>query len=442
MLRGKAAPVVVWLVALTASCGDGVHSVSNLGEPLEILRARVEGRPGEGVPEQRLAASLLWEAFPQALIACLEQANGAEEVFACTTPQDFRSTLASNSTAYRLTSPSAFEVPLHTLPSPRVLSGQGSSLLGLGALVVYDDGNQNGALDLVAPEATGSADTILAASLSGDGKHTTFVLYREGALSSLWKLFETFDCPEPGQGFSVLTMVEHSAAERECTVEPAGAARIDVFFDDSRRVRELICEPPPTVSTFPVQPPPAAREITCHFHDRLEFVIDPGSYCQHEQAYDLSGCDQVVGCTQPDWDLTGEPPDWWPCTGASDGGFSISDDQAILTSRSDRLFSIHYDQGEETYPLDEIELWVRTGPMDILVFTHPGVIRFVDEDGDALFSPGDTLETFEPFGTDVFNHAHNDEHHKVSLEQSTDLVRVKTLAELTWFAKGLKVVEP
>jgi hypothetical protein len=419
---------------LAAACGD-IHSTGNLGDPLVILDARVEGKLPDNISALLLRASLIWETQSKELLECLDRAGTEEEVYACTTPEDFRPVQASRSVPIEPTFPASFEVPLYLLPDLAMLSGERSSLLGYGVLVVYEDGNRNMKLDLVPPGALESQDTILASGIPTDENRRDLVVYREGKLSPLWKLFQhpPYGCPEPPQGFSVLTREYHASEGFSCTVVPASAATIPVHFEDSEDLRQLICEPQFDIDTYPSEPPPPDREVTCHFHDTLEYVMDPSWYCQYRQVYQLAGCHAYFGCQEPDWDLTDNPPAWWPCTGESDNGFSISDHPDDLTPYADELFLISYDSGAKKFAVNEIEVWLLLTRTEGLVFTHPRSIMLIDHDGDSLFSKGDVLEMFEPVLTSQFDEAQRGVKYKVILQHSPQpLEPVETLAELTW----------
>jgi hypothetical protein len=427
--------VLVPLLAVV-SCGD-IHSTSSLGDPLVILDAQVEGQLPANISALLLRASLIWETQTPELLACLDRAETEDEVYACTTPEDFQPVQASRSVAIEPTFPASFEVPLYLLPDLEMLSGQGDSLLGYGVLVVYEDGNQNMELDLVPPGATESADTILASGLPTDAHRRDLVVYREGELSPLWKLFANppYGCSEPPQGFSILTREYHAATGYSCVVRPAAKATIPVHFEDSDGQRQLICEPGSNMNTYPSKPPLPDWETTCHFHDTLEYVENPSWYCKYKQIYQLAGCEAYYGCVDPDWDLTGNPPAWWPCTGEADDGFSIADHPDDLTPFADELFLINYDSGEDRYALNELEVWILVTRTEGLVLTHPHYVWFIDNDGDSLYSPGDQLEVFEPVLSNYFDDQHRGVKFKVMLQHSIEsLEPIETLAKLTWIS--------
>jgi len=430
----KAMVLVPLLVVV--SCGD-IHSTSNLGDPLVVLDAKVEGQLPANISALLLRASLIWETQTPELLECLDRAATEDEVYACTTPEDFQPVQASKSVAIEPTFPASFEVPLYLLPDLEVLSGKDKSLLGYGVLVVYEDGNQNMELDLVPPGATGSVDTILASGIPTDTHRRDLVVYREGDLSPLWKLFENppYGCAEPPQGFSILTREYHAATGYTCTVRSATETNIPVHFEDSDGQRQLICQPGSNMNTYPAEPPSPEWEVACHFHDTLEYIEHPSWYCKYKQYYQLAGCEAYYGCEEPDWDLTDTPPAWWPCTGEVDNGFSISDHPDDLTQFADELFYINYDSGENKYAINELEVWILVTRTEGLVLTHPHYIWFIDNDGDSLYSQGDQLEVFEPVLSNYFDEQHRGVKFRVMLQHSIELLEpIETLAKLTWIS--------
>ncbi|MBN2498486.1 MAG: hypothetical protein JXR96_28100 [Deltaproteobacteria bacterium] len=417
------------LVLLGTACGQGVHSVTDLGDPLAVIEGRIEGELPTGVDPERLRASMIWETLPQELLDCLVRAEEPGEIFACASPSDFRPAHTSNSIPIQAAFPAAFDVPLHRLPDPAVLSGPAGERFGYGILVVYEDGDGDGQLGLVEPGERHSADQVLASSFE-DG--TRLIVYREGLLSPAWKLFAALACPEPENGFSEIRLAYDWDRGVICELAPIEQTTITLRFDDSESVRQLICEPAPVTSSYPAEPPPADREIICHHRNSLEYVLDPEAYCAHTRRYELAGCHDLTACTQPDWDLTARPPAWWPCDGRTDNGFSLSDAADELGPGPDELFHIRYDSGEKRYAMDEIQVWVFGPGQVVLIFTHPRAIRLEDRDGDSKLSPGDELVCFEPEGVNRFDQGHDLLLFDVNLVNGTDVLRAGVLAELVW----------
>lgn len=293
-------------VTITA-CGSALHIDSDPGAPIAVLRASIEGHAPETMQTGSLRAGLVWAALDPSRIVCTEA-----PVARCSQqPDDFRAQGSSNTVEIAPIFPASFEVPLHALPEPSLLGDTGNGLFGYAELVLFDDGNDNGDLDLVGTGAEDSVDTIVATGGRGDSGALHYVLYREGDASEAWRIFSALGCVEPQQGFSIARIVMNDPPT--CWL---GDAVIPVHFVDSDEVRALICQPTPPRSTFPSQPPPPDIEIECDGSNAMQFVLDPSRFCPDVQRYELIGCVDDPLCAEPEWDLSSDVPAWWPCSGS------------------------------------------------------------------------------------------------------------------------------
>ena len=73
--------------------------------------------------------------------------------------------------------------------------------MGIGGLVVFNDGNHNGELDLIEIDATESVDTVLGAQRF---ENLEAILFREGDATDLVELLDMAGCPDSPQGFSLI----------------------------------------------------------------------------------------------------------------------------------------------------------------------------------------------------------------------------------------------
>lgn len=412
------------LASAIGSCAQ-MHSADDLGDPLVTLTGSIEGDAPDGVVAEEVRVSLIWASLPQEMADCLDEAEGSDSIGACVGTNAFVPALTSRSVDITPVFPASFELPLHTLPSPDVLSGSSDALFSYGILVGFEDGNQNEKLDLVGPEATDSIDRVVASSM-GTGS-IDFVVYREGELSSLWKMFSGAGCPtELPVGFSVVHLDASS-----CVVANASDQTISLVFDDSGDVRNLICEPQVPPSTFPASAPPQGATVTCHSATALEFVPDPSRYCKHEVLYDLAGCDSSV-CNEPEWDLRGNPPSWWPCSNETSDGFLLSDQPGALTDGGgDALFRITYVSGGATYALTALNIWVATSADGYTSLYAPEFFSHTDNDDDGVFSQGDELIAFEPAGLNLLGTDHEPQM-AVRLMEDLGHDPINGIAEFLW----------
>jgi hypothetical protein len=293
------------LLVAQLACGEALHFAYDEGPPLARLRATIDG----GAPESlsgSLRAGLVWAALDDVVCA------SADRVTTCDRrPEDFAARGGSDVVEIEPVFPSSFVVPLMALPAPALLSGGEGDWFGYAELVIFDDGNHNGVLDVVATGAESSADTIVASggrAAAAEASFVHYVVYREGALVPAWQLFSARGCVEPPLGYSVVRL--GTGDDGGCWV---GDRAVLMRFADIDAVRALICAPPPVRSTFPAQEPPAGSDVSCMSPTSLELVIDPSRYCPDVRRFDLVGCADPLGCDQPEWDLTATPPEWWPC---------------------------------------------------------------------------------------------------------------------------------
>jgi len=414
-------------------CGDGVHQSTDIGEPIAVLHGNILSGPPTSASPDALRAALIWAALPPEMEACADRAADLGEIVNCFSSAGLQPEFASNDVALEPVFPSSFDIPLHHLPAPSALTGTPGALFGYAILVAYEDGNDNRMLDLVSPEATSSVDTVLGSTMTGAPDTTdSFLVYREGRLSPIWKMFGFIGCSEPPSGFSVVQVTMLPTHEIACVIHHTADAALTITFDDSQETRQLICEPLPQLSNYPESAPPAGTTVTCRDSGSLSFVVDASRYCPQTQYYDLIGCDSDLLCEVPEWDLSAAPPAWWPCGTPTVGSFSLEGSGVPLTSGADLLFRVNYLAGPATYPVAEIALWVEMDPTHFNGLTYPTFISHLDNDSDGTFSAGDVLELIEPNGLDLYNDTHSGISFPVRLVHDQGVSPVTDLADLIW----------
>jgi hypothetical protein len=380
--------------SLAAGCSEPIHVGSDLGEPLATLSARVEGPAPEALAVDRVRAALLWGHVSPARLACLETADADR----CQPLAGFSPVGSSHTLQIDPVFPTAFQVPLHTFPRPELLMSGSGGRLGYAELVLFEDGNGNGGVDLVAADATGSVDVVVASAPPGAAGEHVWIIFAEGKLPRDWSAFAAYGCVEPPPGYSVVRIA--IGAEPVCWVGEPASVTIPVRFDDSDAVRELICEPCGATKTYPAQPPPPDASVFCRGRDALEFVTDPAAYCPRVQTYELLGCDGELVCVEPHWDLSESPPAWWPCDGSESGGFTLIDGQNAWTDGADELFYIEYTHGDRTFDMSSlaVRVWL-TNDAPLLLRGE----ALAESGGDGSFAVGDTVAVRERLGSDDFD---------------------------------------
>ncbi|MGQ0504584.1 MAG: hypothetical protein ACT4TC_04635 [Myxococcaceae bacterium] len=391
MAKGTSARLIATVTGLLAtSCGPGVPSAGTLGEPLARLRAQVVTVGNLVPPDRGVHASLLWAALSQQAESCLASATTATEARACT-GDEVRPRLTSHWVPVEPAFPSAFELPLHQLPAPEVLTGNERARLGYGLLVVHHDRNENHALDLIPPDVTDGPDLVLGTSLrAGSSNVGDYVAFREGAVPAAWGLFRLLaNCPEPPLGFFVIRIAKESAG-LTCTLASAEES-LTVELSDDPLVRAHACQHAahPEIRR-PLAAPPAVAQARCFGRGSLELVRDPSATCRRIERYELTG---------PGWDLSSNPPAWWPCVDTP-VTLALRDSASALSNGPDELFELDYVQGTESYQVKNLRLVIFRPEGDVILRSpDPLLIQGMSPlrvgASRPDFAPGDTMYVSE-----------------------------------------------
>jgi hypothetical protein len=170
-------------LAATAACSGSLSGSADKPSVLATIRGTLDGSQSTSLGSGPLAVAIVW-ATPVA---------GSYQV-------------VSTSVAVQPTFPSSFSLDLTELPPESMIyhpDGAPPDLrVAAGALVVYEDANQNGQLDLVAPGAPAYVDTIVGGSFDE-------ILYTEHPLPQY-----------PGSDGSVLRAGYNLARQHRWDCEP------------------------------------------------------------------------------------------------------------------------------------------------------------------------------------------------------------------------------
>jgi hypothetical protein len=246
---------------------------------------------------------------------------------------------------------------LEQLPSADVMVGDITARVAYGSLVVFEDHNANGTLDLSRPfrqpapdgdEGRGppvfnSPDVIFGASFVTMTAPDRRVAYREGGPPT-GAFYPRAGCPPPPPGFSIvgaggfsrmdaLTATLAGTLPQEdpatCTVDkPATTTAIEAR--PPAEVQEVGCDERATDSSIRYREPPPdspdmnGRVLACaHLpsfdtttpSSLIQLVVSgrASDHCKGLTHFVLRGCREKVDCPVPDWDFTANPPAWWPC---------------------------------------------------------------------------------------------------------------------------------
>jgi hypothetical protein len=223
---------------------------------------------------------------------------------------------------------------LDLLKLPDLLFGDMYSQLAYATLIVYDDHNNDGALE----ETT---EVVYGASFSTMSKPDTRVAFRHGGFDDQAAYYPRRGCAPPPEGFSLV-----SAGGFTLDAAMAAQARGELPAQDPAQCRQDSIDHEVTIA---LQRPEELDEVSCYpFGNQFQsplLGLDPrgggdsfvtactsipdrgtgrahGRYqllsaapssrgCKHITHYILRGCFSDPLCEQPEWN--DPPPSWWPC---------------------------------------------------------------------------------------------------------------------------------
>lgn len=409
--------------AIGVGCGDNIQDVdSHVGAPVQRLQVDV---PDDVVVNEDDVprAALLWTALSQELGDCIVASTDSNERYECYVDH-YRPQVSSVDIPLDANVLTGFAIPIHDLPAPEVLSGSDEGRIGWGKIVLYDDGNENQALDLLPAGTESSIDSILGVSEVPDEfgylQHAEYVVFREGELSSLWSLFEGFGCGDPEVGYSVVSFgweeqtYEYYDFEGNtfqgvdevpyCTLtsadEPIG---LSAPWENAETM--LCLEEPLDTPGYPDALPEDA-DYQCYSEGIVIIRESPTALCPSFRRLDLVGCDDVddeAVCDATYWDLTSteDRPTWWPCQ--DERRFSLTPLAGVystypVTNGNDTLLLVGQEDGFPT-DLERIEIVVET-PTGTKTIPTSSLQINEDYDMDGALSSGESLQVVE---TDTFS---------------------------------------
>lgn len=312
----------VW-IALLCACGPGLNDLKIEGGPVARIRAKVDvqGIRATGY-EGDLLVGFLWATAGEVPPACSTYADVPEITAHCNQTFSVKIRQSVPMTPLQADANGIVELALETLPDATVSSGNARGRVSYGSIVVAADVDANGIFEPWGAMNSGGQSTdewvepdrVVAASFSSLREPQQRIVLREGAWNPLSLFFPTIGCDAPPVGFSrLVATLDLSGSEPSAECEIKG---IDTVFD------------------VPVLSPNASDEMRCsswinvsnpeqYYWDENStaecvnenLLFQPGDGpCMSPNVVPLSGCWDGRGpCDTPDWDLTDNPPDWWPC---------------------------------------------------------------------------------------------------------------------------------
>jgi hypothetical protein len=351
------------LVASMFGCGD-LQNFDGEVPPLATLHANVTG-DFESVrvpdsPPPNLRVTVVWGAQWLSEPTCTTPPTTPELTdlltAGCRHPLFFTPNRATTSVAFEPDVP--FDLPITDLPGGDVMIGGLAARIAYASLVVFDDRDANGALelrytqrppygDIFGPpedefdEDLPITDVIYGASFAAMTEPDMRLAFREGGFNRISAFYPREGCGEPPPRFGVLSAGGFSITE---AIIATSQARLP--SQDPATCAEAT--PDATTIQIPLRTPADVQEVGClqreldgaiHYHKPTTTPIDftDRSYhcrvvpdtelaelivtqrttdpCRGITHYVLRGCDddERLDCTVANWDFTRSPPEWWPC---------------------------------------------------------------------------------------------------------------------------------
>lgn len=373
--------IIVGIAGLPAlGCGKSV-GLGGTVTPLGQIHVQVTGDlPASAASDPtHLHVALVWGLQWQPEPFCAFPPPEAANVVAAGCPDNFGfvPNLVGADTTFQPGSLATIE--LTSLPAADVMVGDLTSRIAYGSIVLYDDVNQNGILDLRTPPrfrrhgnqpptvddggVVGPRDIVFGATFISMAKPDTRVAFLEGTFDKTVAFYPREGCtPDPPKGFSVLSAGGFSPDETTLLLEgklpkgkfpsetscAIGAISDPIVMDlsaqtvdsgqpvDLAQLAQLACTVDPEHGSGPNYrvAPTDLPDTVDHACACTSFPHIPGDdagvptaqqfvcasaasdACRYLVHYTLRGCDNDPSCASPSWDLTATPPQWWTCSTA------------------------------------------------------------------------------------------------------------------------------
>jgi hypothetical protein len=407
-----------------AGCGPGLLTPDGTPPPpLFSVRAEVAGALGAHDPA-RLRGALAWQVYSDALVDCVEgiEVNGlldferdADYITALRLQQCLafteRGRTETDSVRIEPTFPASFSIPVASLPAAHLLTGPAGARLGIADVLIYSDDNNNGALDQTPLGADNHIDRVVGSSdtFDEDATSISFLVWREGELSPLWKFFVgMYGCPAPPVGPSTVTVeLLDNGFDISCTVHD-GAVTVDLVEGD--RLVHLGCAADPERHVMqqprPDQGIPADAAAVCAVAEGetpdLFLTQTPASVCPSFRRYSLVGCSDrtsPAACRATSWDVQrgDNRPGWWPCDDFERGRVDrfTTVPHGPVSDGLDDLFRIDQFTGLGRARIEDVVIEVQLNRSGETARFSGAALSLTDRDNNGVFNKGDSIEVRE-----------------------------------------------
>jgi hypothetical protein len=326
-------------------------------------------------PRVALVWGMQWQPEPFCILPPESSDMAAVQAAGC--PDNFRFVPAADGADVPISPGGGATIALVNAPGSQVMVGGLTSRVAYASLIAYDDRNTNGTFDLRNPPhhrrrgqpppqddggAAGPPDLVYTASFISMTLPDQRVAFLDGTFAPAVAFYPRSGCSDPPAGFSLL-----SAGGFEPTPDPTEVARngqipleVPGSCVTANLSQTIVVTPPAPSSTdiqallpglactandgggssFYVEAPTAPPDFyigslgnplgSAHVGACTSFphlsgddagmvagqqlvVASAPGVCQYLTHYTLRGCNDDPACSIPTWDLTANPPAWWPC---------------------------------------------------------------------------------------------------------------------------------
>jgi hypothetical protein len=348
----KLLALFVWV-----GCGD-LQGFGGTVPPLAEIQFEVTGDPSLLPADADLRIAMVWGRQWLVEPICIlppENDDAATLIAAgCRDPFGFVAARVDSNLAVAPEAPTTLD--LFSLPTADVLVGDLTARVGYASLVVYDDRDHSGGLELGRPNRIDSGpmmgndlptnlnDVVYGASFLTMTQPDQRIAFRQGSFSAVAAFYPRAGCGDPPTGFSALAAGGFTAQAAidatlagmlpledpaTCSQTTFAATTIQVPIQAPANVSEVACSERTTDSSVryrepdPNDMPDFTNRVTACVHSpsfgppstTIEFIVSGRSddSCVGLTHYVLKGCRESPDCAVPDWDHTAFPPSWWPC---------------------------------------------------------------------------------------------------------------------------------
>jgi hypothetical protein len=358
------ARVVALAVTLSLAACDDLQGLEDMPTPLARIEVEVTGAledvrvPEDAGEPASLHVALLWgnQWLPQPFCILPPESDEVEAVIAagCRDPFSFA---AERVGAVVPLEDGGAVIEMFDLPPADVMVGDIEARVAYGSVVVFDDRDGDGSLQLPRPERDDPddpediddfleyVDRVYAASFVTMTQPDRRVAFREGGYDELAAFYPRSGCEPPPRGFSILDTGGFSRADAlaailrgelppedpdECAISALDETVIALELVPREELRDVACRVRGGDGTTRYREPPVespdleTQTWACAGFPSFGGEEDvPGTQlviatpeehvCVGLTHYTLRGCDEDPDCGSPEWDRTESAPDWWPC---------------------------------------------------------------------------------------------------------------------------------